>query len=227
MSLTVYRELEQRTPQWFAARCGIVTASAVGKLVTPRTIKAASNDDSRDIVALLASERVTGIVEDTFTNYDMRRGIDAEPYAREAYEKHTGTAVEECGFMVRDFGGYTIGYSPDGLVGDDGLIEIKAPRAKGHLSTIVANDVPGYYMAQLQTALLVSGRAWIDYVSFCGGMPLFVKRVTPDPRWALAITDAAARAEQDIAATVGIYEKATAGLPLTDRILYDEIEIPI
>jgi hypothetical protein len=82
--------------------------------------------------------------------------------------------------MVRDDWGFSLGYSPDGLVGDDGLIEVKCRRQKKHLQTILADEVPPENMAQLQCGLLVSGREWIDYVSYCGGMPMYVKRVYPD-----------------------------------------------
>ena len=225
-TLTVYT-CEQRSDEWFAARCGLVTASAVGKLVTPRTIKPAANDESRGLVALLASERVTGLVEMTWPTWDMQRGIDAEPHAREAYTKRTGAAVVEAGFMVRQKDGWALGYSPDGLVGEDGLIEIKAPRPKGHLSTVVDGEVPGYHMAQLQAALIVTGRAWIDYVSFCGGMPLWIRRVEPDPRWVAAITEATAAAEAAITEAVATYTAAVDGLPTTERITYDEAELTL
>lgn len=225
-TLRVYDDLEQRSKEWFAARCGIVTASAAGKLVTPKTIKPASNDDSRGLVALLASERVTGIVEETYTSSDMWRGIEAEPYARDLYANHcTDLPVGECGFMVREFDGYRIGYSPDGLVGDDGLIEIKAPRPKHHLTTVVSDMVPLMHAAQLQTGLLVSGRKWIDFVSYSGGMPLWVRRVTPDPRWQEAILSAVEKAEQDIATTVATYKQAVEGLPATERIDFNVVEL--
>jgi hypothetical protein len=217
VSLTVYSDLEQRSPEWYAARCGIVTASAVGKLITPKTVKPAANDDSRALATLLASERVTGYVEDTYTSSDMWRGIVAEPFARDLYSKHYAPA-DECGFMVRQFDGFRIGYSPDGLVGDDGLLEIKAPRQKTHLATIVADQVPLYHMAQLQTGLLVSGRKWIDFVSFCGGMPLWVRRVTPDERWQIAILEAAEQAERAITELTDTYLSAVTGLPVTERI---------
>ena len=223
MTLTIH-DVEQRSPEWYKARCGIVTASAIGKLITPKTIKVASNDESRGLIALLASERVTGHVEETATSFDMWRGIEAEPYARDLYGQHHAP-VEECGFAVRDFGGFSIGYSPDGLVADGGLIEIKAPRQKGHLSTIVSDSVPLHYMAQLQTGLVVMEREWIDYVSYAGGMPLFVKRVLPDPRWKAAILAAAEQAEKDIAAMAATYQRATEGLPIAKRIDFNTVEL--
>lgn len=217
-------DVDQRTPAWYEARCGLVTASAIGKLITPKTIKPASNDESRGLIALLASERVTGHVEETATSFDMYRGIEAEPYARDLYSQHHAP-VTECGFAVRDFGAFSIGYSPDGLVDHDGLIEIKAPRQKGHLNTIVSGEVPLHYMPQLQTGLIVLDRDWIDYVSYAGGMPLFVKRVHPDPRWEAAILQAAELAENAIAETVAAYEQAVEGLPLAELIDFNTVEL--
>jgi hypothetical protein len=141
MTLTTYMELEQRSDEWYEARCGKVTASIAGKLVTPKTNRPANNDATRDLAALLAAERITGYVDPTSVNADMWRGIESERYAVEKYGEHYAE-VTSCGFMVRDDWGFSIGYSPDGLVGDDGLIEIKSPRQKGHLTTILDDEVP-------------------------------------------------------------------------------------
>lgn len=185
MTLHVLSDLTQGSEEWHDQRRGIVTASVVGKLITP-TLKVANNDTARAVTATLAAERITGWTEETAMTSDMWRGVESEPFAREIYSDNLAP-VEEVGFMVRDDWGYRIGFSPDGLVGDDGAIEIKAPRAKTHMNTILADEVPSYYMAQCQTGLLVSGRKWIDFVSYVGGMPLYVKRVLPDPAWAEAV----------------------------------------
>ena len=153
---------------------------------------------------------------------DMWRGVESEPFAREEYAEHFAP-VEQVGFMVRDDWGYQIGYSPDGLVGDDGLIEIKSRRQKKHLQTILADEVPAENMAQLQAGLLVSGRAWCDYVSYCGGMPLWRKRVEPDPKWHAAIVEAVAHFELNVAVITEKYTAAVQGLPQTTR--RDELEI--
>jgi predicted phage-related endonuclease len=218
MTLHTYPEIDQRSEAWFDQRRGLVTASAVGKLVTPRTIKPASNDESRGLATQLAAERITGWTDPTYLSGDMIRGIEHEPFARDAYVALTGNEVTEVGFMVKEFDGFKLGFSPDGLVGDDGLLEIKCPRAKTHLSTVVSGEVPGYYMGQLQTGLLVSGREWIDFVSFVGGLPLFVKRVHPDPRWFDAILTATEQAEAAIQQSIADYQTATAGLPATDKV---------
>jgi len=223
MSLTVYGDLEQRSDEWLAARCGMVTASVVGQLLTP-TLKVASNDTSRGVTAALVAERVTGWTEPSYINADMWRGIEHEPIARDKYAEVNGVEVREVGFMVLERDGWKLGYSPDGLAGDDGLIEIKCPRAKSHLSTIVADEVPTYYMGQLQAGLLVSGREWIDYVSFCAGMPMFTKRVLPDERWHEAISEAVAAFEKAATDLASDYLGAVVGLPTTERI---DLEIAI
>lgn len=222
---TIYRDLEQGTDEWLAARCGILTASTIGQLITPKTIKVANNDYSRALTASLVAERVTGYVEPIVPSRDMERGTLDEPYARDAYAKFTGVEVEEVGFMVRDFDGYKLGYSPDGLVWGDGLIEVKSRRQKKHLATILADEVPLENMAQVQAGLLVSGRAWCDYVSYCGGMPLYIKRVLPDPRWASTILDALFQFENAALKMTRAYDNAVAGLPVTERIDHDDFEV--
>lgn len=224
MSLEIFTELEQGSPEWLAARAGIVTASVVGQLVTP-TLKTANNDTSRGLTATLVAERITGHVEPMQVSQAMMRGTLDEPFARDVYSEHHAPVVE-LGFMVRDFGKYKIGYSPDGLVGNDGLIEIKSRAQKKHLQTILADEVPAENLAQIQAGLLVSGREWCDYVSFCSGMPLWTKRVEPDERWFDAITDAALTFETNAADMLTRYDESTKGLPATERLdHFAELEI--
>jgi len=219
MTLQILPDLEQGSPEWHAVRRGIVTASVVGKLLTP-TLKVADNDYSRGLTVALAAERITGWTEDTPMTSDMWRGVESEPYARDIYSGHFAE-VTEVGFMLWESPDWRLGYSPDGLVGDDGLIEIKAPRAKTHLRTILADEVPAHYMPQLQAGLLVSGRDWIDFVSYVGGMPLYVKRVEPDPRWVLAIVAACKTFEANAAQIVADYEQRVADMPQTERIDFE------
>jgi hypothetical protein len=226
MALTVYEQLEQGSEEWLQARCGIVTASTVGQLITTKTVKPANNDTSRSLTAHLVAERITGYVEPTYVNADMERGNLDEPFAREKYAEHYAP-VDEIGFMVREGTHWKLGYSPDGLVGETGLIEIKSRRQKKHLATILADEVPAENMAQLQAGLLVTQREWCDYISYCGGMPLYVKRVFPDPQWFGAIADAVAIFEDTASQMIERYEEATNLLPTTERIdhFLDEIEI--
>lgn len=188
----------------------------------PLVIEVANNETSRSLTKLLTAERLTGFTEDIFTSADMERGRMDEPIARDLYSEHHAPATV-VGFMIRDDWGFPIGYSPDGLVGDDGLIEIKSRLQKNHLATVLADKVPEANMAQLQCALLVSGRAWIDYVSYCGGMPLWTKRVFPDQRWFDAIIQAVRTFESAAEDMANTYLSRVEGLPETERIDHNDL----
>jgi hypothetical protein len=222
VTLTELPDLIQGTDAWLDQRRGMVTASVVGQLVTASTLKVAKNDYSRALTAQLVAERITGWTDPQYVSDDMLRGHEDEPRARDLYSEHFAPVVES-GFMVRTEDNWKLGYSPDGLVGDDGLIEVKSRRPKKHLTTILSGEVPPENMAQLQAGLLVSGREWIDYISYCGGMPLWVKRVLPDERWFDAITDAVITFEETAAEMVTAYETATAGMPTTERVVEMEM----
>jgi hypothetical protein len=217
MTLTVLAGLVQGSDEWLEQRRGMVTASVVGQLVTAKTVKPASNDYSRALTALLVAERITGYVDPVYVSDDMLRGQEDEPRAVEKYAEHYAP-VDTVGMMIEDRWGFRIGYSPDGLVGSDGLIEVKSRRAKKQLTTILADEVPAENMAQLQCGLLVSGREWIDYVSYCGGMPMYVKRVLPDQRWFDAILTAVSAFEDTAAQWVADYHSATTAMPATERV---------
>ena len=222
MSIKVFETLEQGSPEWLAARCGLLTASTIGRLITPK-LQVADNETSRGLTLTLAAERITGHVEYVHPTFDMQRGTDEEPIARAVYAEHFGP-VEEIGFLTCEFDGFTIGYSPDGLVGSDGLIEIKSRKPKAHLTAILENKPPAENMAQLMCGLLISGRQWIDYVSFSGGLSLWVKRVYRDDAWFEAIYAAAASFETNVTASVATYHAATLGMPATERVEQFRIE---
>lgn len=227
MTLHTWEELEQGTEEWLQARVGVVTASVVGQLITMKTLKPAANDTARMLTATLAAERITGHVEPMPVSRDMERGTLDEPFARDIYAAHHAP-VDEVGFMVREWHDLRLGYSPDGLVGDDGLIEIKSRRQKKHLATILAGEVPAENMAQIQAGMLVSGREWCDYISYCGGMPLWTQRVTPDPEWRAAILEALRGFEESAGHMIARYQKRTVHCPPTERIdhfLDEEISI--
>lgn len=226
MALHTLPELGQGSPEWHDQRRGMVTASVVGQLITASTLKPARNDTSRGLTALLVAERITGYTEPTWMNDDMLRGVMDEPRARDRYAETQEVDVTEIGFMVRDDWGWSLGYSPDGLVGGHGLIEVKSRRQKKQLQTILADAVPAENMAQIQAGLLVSGREWCDYISYCGGMPMFVKRVYPDPLWSEAIVDAVSAFEQTAEQMVHDYLTRTADMPATERA-EEELEIVI
>jgi putative phage-type endonuclease len=209
-------DIEQGSDEWHAIRRGVITASAIAKLLTG-TGKPANNDTSRAQLYQLLAERITGKSEASFYNDDMARGHLLEPFARDLYSQHYNE-VQECGFITCQLSGVVIGYSPDGLVGDDGLIEIKAPRQKTHLKSLLTNQVPGEYVPQVQTGLAVSGRAWCDFISYAPGLPLFVRRVERDEQVIGQIIAAAQAAEEQLAGMLVIYEGLAAQFPATEPI---------
>jgi hypothetical protein len=182
-------DIEQGSEEWHALRCGILTASEMKFIVTP-TLKPASNDKERAHLFELLGQRITQHTEPRYISDDMLRGHEDEIEARIRYAENFAP-VTECGFVTNDDHGFVIGYSPDGLVDYDGLIECKSRRQKYQVETILADRVPEEYMLQIQTGLLVTGREWLDFVSYCAGLPMFVKRVFPDDRYQEAIIAAA------------------------------------
>ena len=189
-------DIEQGTEEWHELRCGILTASEMKLILTP-TLKIASNDKERQHLYELLGQRITQYVEPLYISDDMLRGVEDEINARIEYSEHYAP-VTECGFITNDSLGFTIGYSPDGLVGDDGLIECKSRRQKYQVETIISGRMPDDYTLQCQTGLMVSGRQWLDFVSRCAGLPLFVCRVYPDQKIIDAIACAASAFEERI-----------------------------
>ena len=215
MTLSIYGQLEQGSTEWLEARAGILTASTIGQLITAKTIKPAMNDRSRGLCQTLIAERITGHVEPVFPNRAMTRGTLLEPEARRIYAAQTGRDVDEVGFARLDTDTYTLGSSPDGLVGETGGIEIKSPSAKVHVSTVLSGVIPGYNRAQVQAFLHVTGREWCDFISYLPGEPLCIIRDYPDQRWQKAIVSAAEQFEETARSAVARYETATRGLPRT------------
>jgi putative phage-type endonuclease len=161
-------DLEQRTPEWHAARLGRVGSSdAADMLATIKTGEAAAR---RDLRMRLVCARLTGRVEESgFVSAEMQRGTDLEPVARAYYEAETGSMVETIGYVQHDE--LMAGYSPDGFVGAEGAVEIKVPKTTTHLKYLRDGKIPNEYRAQLVHALLISGREWIDFVSFDDRLP--------------------------------------------------------
>jgi hypothetical protein len=223
-NITIHRELIQSTDSWLAARCGLLTASVVKNIVTPGRLQYAKNDKARAFVYEIAAQKVTGRVESIPCNYAMRRGNIDEPYARDMYSKHFAPATE-LGFITRKWSnGVTIGYSPDGLVGNNGLIEIKSRAPKAQLQAIALDEVPKDVMPQLQTGLLVTEREWIDYISFAEQMPLYVKRVYPDYEMQTAIINAAEQFYEQVDELCAQFNKNAAGSPIAPAVDYDADE---
>jgi hypothetical protein len=224
MTIIYHADVEQGSDEWRAMRCGLLTASEMRLILTP-TLKTASNDKERAHVFEIAAQRITGYTEPQYISDDMLRGHDDEILARARYAEHFAP-VAECGFVTRDMGGFLIGYSPDGLVGDDGLIECKSRRQKYHVETIMANSIPSEYMLQLQTGLLVTGRKWLDFLSYSAGLPMFVRRVWPDSDMQQAIIKAASEFEARVQSAVDLYRRNVSAMPVvinTERTIEQEI----
>lgn len=226
MTITYHPDLIQGSEEWLEARRGVLTASEMKLVLTP-TLKIANNDKTRAHAYELAFQRITGFVEPQYVSDAMLRGKEDEIYAREAYREHFAE-VTETGFVTNDGFGFTIGYSPDGIVGDDGLIECKSRCGKYQVQTIAENAVPEEYVLQLQTGLLVTGRKWIDFISYCGGLPMFVKRVEPDPEMQEAIIAAATAFEARVAEVEQAYRSTLTNMPkviATERRIEQEMFI--
>lgn len=174
-----YKDLVQGSDEWFAARCGLLTASEMKYIITPKKLEYAQNEKEKTHLFELAAQRINSYVEPTFIGDDMLRGQDDESFARETYDE-TYDKVETCGFITNDKWGFTLGYSPDGLVGEKKAIEGKSRRQKYQIETIVNWKIPEEHLIQVQTGLLVSERESIDYISYCGGMPMATISVAAD-----------------------------------------------
>ena len=173
--------MDQRTPEWYAARLGKVTASRVADVVAKT--KSGYSTSRANYMAQLICERLTGAQGESFSSAAMQWGVEVEPQARSAYEGATGSLVIELGFAPHNAIPMA-GASPDGLIGDDGLVEIKCPITATHIETLLGQSPPGKYVTQMQWQMACTGRKWCDFVSFDprmpDGMKLFVKRVERD-----------------------------------------------
>ena len=172
--------MEQRTDEWYAARLGRATASNFGKVLAK--IKTGEAADRRNYRAQLVIERLTGNRQEGYSNAAMQWGTEQEPFARIAYMADRGLDVQEIGFIQHET--LMAGCSPDGLIGTDGLIEIKCPVSATHIETLKTQHMPLEHMPQVQGQMWIAGREWCDFVSYDPRMPeklqMFVQRVPRD-----------------------------------------------
>tara|TARA_R110000764_G_scaffold116029_1_gene202958 strand:- start:20720 stop:21406 length:687 start_codon:yes stop_codon:yes gene_type:complete len=215
MTIDHHYDIEQGSDEWHALRNGVLTASEMKLIVTP-TLKIAKNDKVRSHVYEIAAQRITGITESTAETWDMMRGSVEEVYAREYYNKYYKKTTE-CGFITRNMGEYTLGFSPDDLIDDDGFIEIKCRKQKFQIQTIAANEVPKEYMMQIQDGFFVSGRKYCDFIQYSNGMPMFVKPVEPIAEYQDAIAEAVKLFELSVSEITEQYKTNAKGLIETKR----------
>ena len=227
--ITYYDDLIQGSEEWHEARRGILTASEMRLIISappPEETRIkkngepykqrewkpiADNDACRAHLYELLGQRITGYVEPHYMSDDMARGHQDEIEARDLYSKMIAK-VKPCGFITNDKWGFKVGYSPDGLVGDDGLIECKSRRQKFQVETIITHhltgDIPADFIIQCQTGLAVAEREWVDLVSYSGGLPMRVMRVYPMPEIQKTIIEAAEAFEKRLAERLEVYVEA-------------------
>lgn len=178
-------DVEQGTFEWLLARLGLPTASRFSSIITPKTMKPSSAQ--RDYALELIAERIIQAPLGDTTSIWQHRGIQLEDEARAWYEMERGVDVEQVGFCLHDT--MEVGGSPDGLVGTDGIVEIKCRSAKNHLRAVL--DYAEIAEAtQVQGLMWITGREWCDMVAYCPGLPQRIVRVNRDPAWMEALDDA-------------------------------------
>lgn len=199
--------MEQRTDEWFAARCGKVTASALYKVMAKT--KTGWGADRTNYSAQLVTERLTGRPADSFSNAAMQWGIDTEAQARAAYAFHVDENPVEIGFLDHPVIVWS-GASPDGLVGLNGMLEIKCPNTATHIATLDGAPIDRKYLYQMQWQMACAEREWCDFVSFDPRLPaamqLHIRRVERDAELLGELETAVAEFLAEVAATVGRLE---------------------
>ena len=192
-------------------------------------MKIASNDKERSHLYDLLAQRITRYVEPSYISDSMLRGIDDEIEALKIYGERYAK-VTRVGFVTNDKWGFTLGYSPDGLVGNDGQVECKSRAQKYQIRTLIdhvsADKIDPDFVIQVQTGLLVSERQWCDLTSYCGGLPMATVRVFPDEKVQYAIVQAAMMFEDRLQAAKAKFDEVLASgarLVPTVRKIYEEM----
>jgi hypothetical protein len=212
---TYYHNIEQGSAEWHALRCGIVTASEMKKLFTA-TLKPANNDTVRRYAMQKVAEQLTGRVEEVFVSHDMLRGKVEEIRAVQMYSEHYAP-VATCGFITDK----DMGYSPDGLVADDGLIEVKSCKQSIQVERILAGVVPAEHRLQMQAGMYISGRKWCDFISFSNGMPLLVIREYADKELFALMASTVSAFYAQVDAMLADYKEKTINAPVAEYLELD------
>lgn len=208
-------EIVQGTPEWAAIRCGKATASRIADIIAKT--KTGYSASRANYAAQLIAERLTGEVAESFSNAAMKHGTETEPEARTAYEFRAGVDVAQVGFIEHPHISLS-GASPDGLVGSDGLLELKCPQSATHIDTLLGQSVPGKYITQMQWQMACSGRQWCDFASYDPRLPesmrLFVKRVHRDDVMIAdlerAVVEFLVEVDRKVADLTALYERRVA-----------------
>lgn len=170
--MQIHKDIEQGTKEWLDLRLGLITCSEI------KTI-CADGAGAQTYINGLAYERITGEPSAVFAGNEWtNRGHELEIVARDLYQQKTGHEVEEVSF-IKNLG---FGYSPDGLIGLDGAMEIKAKQPQVQISILRSGEIPKEHLDQLDGGLLCSDRNWIDFIAYCPNLPIFIKRVYAEER---------------------------------------------
>jgi hypothetical protein len=218
--------IEQGSDEWVQARVGLVTASRCGDVID-MTKKGDESAHRRDYRSELICEILTGQPYPRLITREMQWGIDQEPFARAAYEMQRDVLVETRGFVVHpDIARF--GASPDGLVGDDGLIQIKCPNTSTHLRWMLAGTIPVEHMPQMLAELACTGREWCDFVSYDPRLPahlqLFVRRYQRDDAMIAALETEVVNFNAQIEQVLSALPQAPQGVVLSmDQVAADEV----
>jgi len=210
MTITYHRDIEQNTDEWLSARNGLLTASEVRLIMSPKTFKPADNEKSRAHAFELAAQRINGPRPDQarFQSSDMIRGHEEEELARDLYIEHFDD-VETVGFITNNDHGLTLGYSPDGIVtAKNGGIECKSRVAKYQVQTAfeyLDGAIPEDYALQVHTGMIVAGLDWMDLISYSNGMEMIVMRVERDAVISAKIIESALAFESKVQAAMDAY----------------------
>lgn len=202
--------MEQRSDEWFAARLGKATASNFRKILA--TVKSGEAADRRNYRAQLVIERLTGQRQDGFSNAAMQWGTEQEPFARIAYMAERGVDVPEVGFIAHEK--LLAGCSPDGVIEETGLVEIKCPVSATHIETLKAQQMPIEHIPQVQGQLWITGREWCDFISYDPRMPeklqMFIQRIQRDEQYIKVLAGEVEKFLNEVAAEVAALEKIAA-----------------
>ncbi len=228
MAIKYHHDIIQYTPEWDAVKCGVLSASKMETIITASTLKFAENKGCRELIDSIACQRIMQKRHPEFISYDMRRGLLEEQSARIMYSDMYAI-VKECGFVTNDKWGFTLGCSPDGLVGDAGGIEVKSRLPKLQLAVIRAAKVPDEFKVQIQATLMVTERAWWDFISYAGDMNMITMKVEPDFDMQKAIGEAAVTFEERVKKSIEEYgnrlaDKTLRILPTPETIMDYEVE---
>lgn len=228
MTIEYYPNIEQRSPEWFALRCGVLTASNVDKIITPAKLEYAKNEKARTYLYELTAQRITNFIEPTFQSFDMARGEEEEILAKALYSEKFAP-ITDMGFVTNDKWGFKLGCSPDGLVGEDGGVQFKSRIQKYQVETIINDGNILDFALQMQTELLVTERKWWDFGSYSNGLNMAIFRMYPDVKMQNAIAAAGAMFHEQMDALLKVYDDKLANpdariIPVERRLPLEEMK---